>query len=341
MYICVCLLHLFVLFNLDQCKSLEESASDGQYKLVHSDEFDGPSLDRRKWYHLVDCSGRGNKELQCYTNRTSNVRIQDGHLIIEAIREDYETKNYTSGRVHTSGKGWTFGKFEARARLPAGKHLWPAIWLVPTNGVYGSWPQSGEIDIVEQRGQNTSSIEGTVHFGSSRRHRSKVGSSQIVFDFDFSKDFHVFTFEWTKEFMSWSVDDIEFFKMSTRRSFNVDGGEELYKKEGQPFDQNFKWILNLAIGGSYFSDHKKFGHLEHLESQQWAKPTMEVDYVRVYQKIDSYSSNSTSESETETETETTVEEEKDADVDKYPNYVDDYYYDSDDTVRNQDTYYYD
>lgn len=97
------------------------------YKLVWHDEFNGDVLDRSKWYHLVDCSGRGNRELQCYTNRTDNVQLKNGHLILTARREDYNRKQFTSGRIHTSGRGWKYGKFEARARLPKGTDIATAL----------------------------------------------------------------------------------------------------------------------------------------------------------------------------------------------------------------------
>ncbi|KAI1305279.1 Glucan endo-1,3-beta-glucosidase A1 [Halotydeus destructor] len=252
-----------------------------KYKLIWFDDFNGDKLDRSKWYHLVDCTGRGNRELQCYTNRTDNVRLENGHLVITAKAEVVGDKQYTSGRIHTSGKGWTYGRFEARARLPKGKHLWPAIWLVPTSGVYGPWPQSGEIDIMEARGQNSSHMEGTLHFGQSRKIRSKRGSGQTRFGFDLSDDFHVFGLEWTPSLMVWSVDGYDFFSVPLTRLFNV-RGSNFYTKKGQPFDQNFKWILNVAVGGNYFHP-SVYGKLAPGEAAQWAKPTMEVDWVRVYQ----------------------------------------------------------
>ena len=252
------------------------------YRLVWNDEFDGTELDRSKWYHLVDCSGRGNRELQCYTNRTENVHVANGVLTLAARPESFGNKQFTSGRVHASGRGWRFGRFETRAKLPKGQHLWPAIWLVPTNGVYGPWPQSGEIDIMEQRGQNTTKVEGTLHFGASRARRAKRGSGQTEFGFDFSDDFHVFAFEWTRDLMIWSVDNHEFFSVSLRRSFNVKGSQS-YTKDGSPFDQMFKWILNVAVGGTYFPS-SVYGDIKPESAANWPRPVMEVDWVRVYQR---------------------------------------------------------
>ena len=254
------------------------------YQLVWYDDFDEESLNLKKWYPLVDCSGRGNNELQCYTNRTDNIRIRHGVLELAAIPEKYQNRDFTSGRVHAVGQGWTYGFFEARARLPQGKHLWPAIWMVPASGVYGSWPMSGEIDIMEGRGQKSTSMESTIHYGASRSDRSKIGCGIIDFPFDFSDDYHIFGFEWTNTSMSWLLDGIKYYEVSTDRWFITDKGSLIYNHSGAPFDQSFKWILNVAVGGGYFPK-ETYGDLTWEEALQWKKPVMEVDWVRVFQKI--------------------------------------------------------
>jgi len=253
------------------------------YQLVWWDDFEGDSLDLKKWYHLVDCSGRGNNELQCYTNRTENVRVSNGILELIARPEKYEERDYTSGRVHSSGQGWTYGFFEARARLPRGKHLWPAIWMVPSSGVYGPWPMSGEIDIMEARGQDTYRMESTIHYGAARTDRSKIGTSMMDFPFDLSDDFHVFGFEWNNSSMSWYFDGIKYFQVPTDKWFITDKGSRVYSHPGAPFDQNFKWILNVAVGGGYFPK-TTYGDISWEEAVNWEKPFMEVDWVRVFQK---------------------------------------------------------
>ena len=163
-------IHIFILLSSFVFKS-----SESKYTLVWSDDFNGQELDRDKWSPLIDCSGRGNNELQCYTDRAKNVQVYNGSLILTALPESYKNREFTSGRVHAKGPGWMYGFFEARARLPKGKHLWPAIWMVPTIGTYGPWPKSGEIDIMEQRGQVSNSIEGTIHYGYSREVRENTG----------------------------------------------------------------------------------------------------------------------------------------------------------------------
>ena len=257
---------------------------DEAYQLVWWDDFDGDSLDLKKWYHLIDCSGRGNNELQCYTNRSDNVLVQEGLLKLFAKPEKYQGRDYTSGRIHAAGQGWTFGFFEARARLPKGKHLWPAIWMVPASGVYGPWPSSGEIDIMESRGQRVFSMESTIHFGASRSDRSKIGTKMLDFPFDFSQDFHVFGFEWTNRSMTWYLDGIRYFEIPTDRWFITDKGTRMYNHSGAPFDQSFKWILNVAVGGGYFPKDT-YGDISWEEAIKWEKPFMEVDWVRVFKKM--------------------------------------------------------
>lgn len=255
---------------------------NAKYHLVWRDEFQTNRLDRTKWYMLQDCSGRGNSELQCYTNRTQNVRVENGNLLITAHVENYDGKEFTSGRVHAVGPGWKYGRFEVRARLPKGSHLWPAIWLVPVSRIFGAWPRSGEIDIMEQRGQQSSAIEATIHFGANRTVRSKFGSGMVDFAFDFSSDYHVFGLDWDADHMNWTVDGLLFSSVAINKSFNLKG-VHVYKQNREPFDQPFKFILNIAVGGSYFP-RLKYGQLSKQAAYRWEKPTLEIDWVRVWQR---------------------------------------------------------
>jgi len=106
----------------------------------------------------------GNNELEYYTNRSENVRIENGHLVIDAKVESYQGQNFTSARLKTNN-AWTYGKIEARIRLPRGHQLWPAFWMLPQDNKYGGWAASGEIDIMEYRGDNPRDISGTIHYG--------------------------------------------------------------------------------------------------------------------------------------------------------------------------------
>ena len=131
---------------------------------VWSDEFNGNHLDDNNWVYETGC-GLTNNEEQCYTShRPQNVRVENGHLVIDVKVEEYQGRHFTSGRVH-SKHAWTYGRFEARARLTSGHHLWPAIWMMPRDSKYGQWAASGEIDIMELRGDKPHEIMGTIHYG--------------------------------------------------------------------------------------------------------------------------------------------------------------------------------
>jgi len=121
-----------------------------QYSQVWSDEFNGNSLDLSKWQYEVNCDGGGNNELQCYTSNSKNLKVSDGRLHITVVPENYNGKKYTSARINTKGKAaWKYGRFDARAKLPNGIYIWPALWMMPRDSVYGGWAASGEIDIMK------------------------------------------------------------------------------------------------------------------------------------------------------------------------------------------------
>jgi beta-glucanase (GH16 family) len=145
--------------------------AQGQGELIWSDEFDGEGLpDPAKWRYDVGGGGWGNDEAQDYTDaRTENARVEGGVLIIEARKEGWPagrnpSNDYTSARLVTKGNGdWRYGRMEVRAKLPAGRGTWPAIWMLPTGREYGTWPRSGEIDIMEHVGYDMGTIHGSLH----------------------------------------------------------------------------------------------------------------------------------------------------------------------------------
>jgi beta-glucanase (GH16 family) len=232
------------------------------WKLVWNDEFNEGTLDSSKWEYEVYGGGSGNNELQYYTDRQSNSYIENGALIIGALKEEYQGSHYTSARVRTKYKGdWKYGHFEIRAKLPYGKGLWPAIWMMPTDGVYGGWPRSGEIDIMECLGDNTWKVYGTVHFADSYGNHLSVGSnySLPMDSASFAGNFHVFTIEWDSTSIHWFVDGNEYYLVST----------------SAPFDQRFHLILNVAVGGNWPGNPNEFTTFPQI---------MAVDYVRVYQR---------------------------------------------------------
>lgn len=229
------------------------------YTLVWNEEFSGSNIDLTKWEHEVNGNGGGNNELQYYTSLAENSYIENGSLIIQALKKDYLGKAYTSARIRTLNKGdWTYGRFEIRAKLPYGKGLWPAIWMLPSDWEYGGWPASGEIDIMELLGHEPYKVYATIHYGTVANHQSN-GSSYQLPSSTFSTDYHVFAMEWDSTGMSWYVDGNKYYSVT----------------KGKPFDKRFHLLLNVAVGGNWPGDPG---------SNTVFPQKMYVDYVRVYRK---------------------------------------------------------
>ncbi|MDO4630254.1 MAG: glycoside hydrolase family 16 protein [Planctomycetia bacterium] len=236
-------------------------------KLVWNDEFNGKGLpDSEKWgyeYGYVR-----NYEAQFYTRaREKNVYQKDGVLVIESIREKFEENGQkaeiTSGSVTTDGKAaWTYGRIEVAAKLPKGRGVWPAIWMLGTNIHDINWPRCGEIDIMEYVGFNPTQIHATVH-GSNNGHHTSSGS---FIRLDGVEDrFAVYAVEWTEDKMDFFVDDNLY--MTFRR-----GDREM---NPWPFDKPHYLILNTAIGGTW-------GGQKGIDNAIFPCK-FEIDYVRVYQ----------------------------------------------------------
>jgi len=266
------------------------------WRLVWSDEFNGSTLDTSKWDVEVNCWGGGNLEKQCYVNSPNNIYISDGSLHIRPIAGNYQgkeegctlnnensctwTQPSTSGRIRTlkSDEGhWKYGKFEIRARMPKGDFLWPALWMLPTDNVYGPWAASGEIDIMEFRGQDRDTISHAIHFGGEWPNNRYYTSGNLKFNnIDFTEDYHVYGLEWTKDNLIWFLDGRETYRESLQRSFG-----DIYTANGQPFDQRFHLIFNVAVGGNFF-DQAIYGPFDISRASTWTQP-LSIDYVRVYE----------------------------------------------------------
>lgn len=242
----------------------------GTYEIVWQDEFDGVELDKTKWSYELGTGdwGWGNNEKQYYTDRSENLFLRDGKLVIKAIKESYKGSDYTSARIVTRGKAdWLYGKMEARIKLSKGRGIWPAFWMMPSESKYGGWPKSGEIDIMEYVGYDPGKGHGTVHTqGGSGG--SASGASFIHVGME--DDYHTFTLEWTPNYMKWSFDDDEPFKTYRR----LDDWDYVY----WPFDQNFYIILNQAVGGNW-------GGAQGIDNTIFPQE-YQLDYIRVYQKVD-------------------------------------------------------
>jgi beta-glucanase (GH16 family) len=248
------------------------AAPGEEWTLVWSDEFDGAAIDPSKWEHEVNAEGGGNNELQYYTARAENSFVEGGQLVIRALQETYTgpegTREYTSARLRTKFKGdWLYGRFEIRARLPRGQGLWPAIWMLPTDWVYGGWAASGEIDIMELVGHEPNKVYGTLHYGGPWPRNVHSGSSYTLPAGAFSDAFHVFALEWEPREFRWYVDGLHYQTQNDWRTENA--------PYPAPFDRRFHLLLNLAVGGNWPGNP---------DATTEFPQEMRVDYVRVYQR---------------------------------------------------------
>jgi len=248
------------------------------WRLVWNDEFDAPSIDAEKWNFEIGTgrNGWGNNELQYYTDRPVNAFIEDGKLIIQALKESYEGSEYTSSRMNTRGKGdWKYGRFDIRAKMPFGRGIWPAIWMMPTESVYGGWAASGEIDIMEYLGHETNKVHGTLHYGGGWPHNVHTGSPFTLPSGSFAADFYTFTLEWEPGEMRWYVDGVQFAGQTSDTWYTTNPLGDLSETGDAPFDQNFHLILNVAVGGNWPGSP---------DALTTFPQRMEVDYVRVFEK---------------------------------------------------------
>ncbi|MFZ4724733.1 MAG: family 16 glycosylhydrolase [Paludibacter sp.] len=247
---------------------------DLPYQLVWSDEFDGSTLDLTKWQCELGGSGWGNSEKQYYTDRTQNIRLENGSLVIEALKESYSSNNYTSARITTKNKAsFKYGKIEARISLPVGMGTWPAFWTLGSNINTAKWPLCGEIDIMEHVGSQPTMISHAVHTSEKNGSKGNNWSVRKYFD-NLENNYHTYGIEWEQN-ASEGDDNISFF-IDGVKSTTIWEQHLNSKASNWPFyDANFL-ILNLAIGGTMGGsiDDAIFNN----------QVMMKVDYVRVYQR---------------------------------------------------------
>ncbi len=238
------------------------------WNLVWEDEFTGTTLNTDYWSYQTGAGGWGNNELQYYTDRVDNVNVTGGNLEIIALEENYNGANYTSGRIRTLDKAqWTYGKMEARIQVPEGQGIWPAFWMMPSDNAYGSWPGSGELDIMELLGHEPDICYTTLHYGYTDDHQSQGTSYQLPGPDDFADGFHDFSVEWEPNKIEWFVDDVSVFILT-----DTDLAPYPWV-----FDRDFHFILNVAVGGNWPGPP---------DNTTVFPQTMLVDYVRVYQLLD-------------------------------------------------------
>lgn len=271
------------------------------WKLVWSDEFDGERIDPAKWdfdlgngFYNYDAeqwiAGWGNNELQYYTCESENANVKDGKLLIRALKASRDGFGYTSAKLKTRARDGTalmartYGRFEIRAKLPTGQGIWPAIWMLPQDEKYGGWASSGEIDILEVRGQKPREILGTLHFGSRWPANVEASKTHTLPEKQTVAEYHTYAIEWEPGEIRWYVDDTEFAKQTSWwSSSKVAAGKGLKPaREADlnpwpaPFDRPFYLILNVAVGGNFLGKPDRTTPFPAV---------MEVDYVRVYEKV--------------------------------------------------------
>ena len=281
------------------------------WQLVWSDEFDGTSLNSSNWTIEVNCDGGGNFEQQCYTDAPDNISVDGGMLTITALpAAGGADLPYTSGRINTSGKAdFKYGRIEMSAKMPAGQGTWPAFWMLPTDYVYGGWPKSGEIDIMEavnlgvvgDDGVAETRVFGTLHYGQNAPNNDFSGKDfRPPSGLNPSEGFNTYAIEWQEGEIRWYFNGYLYAmqrKSDVRYSssgqaiglkhrgwytprFSPLSGEPEVTYGAEPFDEYFHMVLNLAVGGS-FPENTNAGGIDPTAFENGQ--TLEVDYVRVYQ----------------------------------------------------------
>ncbi len=278
------------------------------WRLTWRDEFSARRLDTTRWAHDTGngfylpsesrfVSGWGNDELECYTRDSANAFVQGGLLHLRAIASARPGCAYTSARLktrHPDGHALfaqRYGRFEFRAKLPLGQGLWSALWMLPLRDTYDTWAASGEIDIMEARGQEPGRVLGTLHYGA-----PSPANAFTEGHYDFSRgkgigDWHVYAVEWEPGRIRWLIDDVvyqtqDFWWSASTRESKLDAGSRAPLGRSPrdsselnawpaPFDQPFYLVMNLAVGGRF---------LGNPDSTTVFPAEMLVDYVRVYQR---------------------------------------------------------
>lgn len=273
--------------NERAAENLKNKQNKSEWSLVWSDEFSGSKIDRSKWTYdignwIVDedgngiTSGWGNNEKEYYTDSSENAFIDDGKLVIKAKKEQvtdpFGTYEYTSAKLKTKGLfSKKYGRYEIKAKLPVGKGLWPAIWMLPEKDKYGSWAASGEIDIMEAWGSRPNTVAGTIHYGEGWPNNKHTGKEFKLPEKRGIDSWHTYALEWEPGELRWYVDG-ELYQTQNKWYSKGKDNAANYSYPA-PFDQEFYLVMNLAVGGWFDGDPDE---TTKFPSQ------MEIDYVRVY-----------------------------------------------------------
>lgn len=255
-----------LIFSTISCSNDDKQKVTNFNKLVMHDEFDTDGAPNNAiWGYDIGTgnNGWGNNELEYYTDNSDNIKVVDGMLQITAKKQAFMGSQYTSSRILTKGLfEHKYGRFEARIKMPYGQGIWPAFWLLGANSDEVVWPQCGEIDIMEYRGQDPTVISGTVH-GPGYSGGNSITKSYDLLTNRFDTDFHIFGIEWGEKYINFYVDDVLYNQITPEKVT----GEWVY-------DHPFYIIINLAVGGSFVGSPN---------AETVFPQTMLVDYVRVYE----------------------------------------------------------
>jgi beta-glucanase (GH16 family) len=245
-----------------------------EYHLLWNDEFEGGKLDTSNWNIELRNPGWTNNELQEYTGSEKNVFVHDGCLVLKALhtKTGAGKEYYTSGKVNSRNKrDFQYGKVVVRAKVPAGKGLWPAIWMMPNKeSLYGQWPRCGEVDIMEILGSETNRMYGTLHYGVP--HKQNQGTVRLDKS-SFADEFHEFSIEWEPGEIRWLLDGKKFLTVNDWFTAAAEDAQEAAYPA--PFNQPFFVQMNLAVGGTWPGNPDKNTNFNNAEFL--------IDYVRVYQ----------------------------------------------------------
>lgn len=223
------------------CFSISNMLFSQEYELQWSEDFEASKLDPEIWNYE---KGFGkNNEKQFYTNRKENSRIENGILIIEAHKEEYNNARYTSARINTlNKKHFLYGRIEIKAKLPEGAGTWPAAWMLGRNHKTAGYPACGEIDILEHVGRLPGEVHGTVHYPNKSNTKMKSNTKEFKLTPSFD-GFHLYSMEWDKDEIRFFVDNLPYHQ------FNIDDANRFGRKN--PLRKPFYLILNLALGGKW------------------------------------------------------------------------------------------
>ena len=272
------LIYAFLLFFILSCsrddatseptKDIEKGLSltdEDKIGLIWSEEFEGNALNTQVWgYDIGDGSalgipGWGNQEVQTYTASSKNIKVSNGYLTISALKESIEGKNYSSARIKSQNKyAFKHGKLKIRAKFPQSKGTWPALWLMGANLDAVGWPNCGEIDLVEQNGQEKDKMIGTVHWKNTSNNTNAKFSQEIISS-GIGADFKEYSLIWSESTIKMYVENVKYFDINVNASM--------------PFNQDFFLLINIAMGGS----------LGGAIATDFNNDQLVVDYIRLYE----------------------------------------------------------